>query len=409
MNTKNILVSFLAVFAVLFLVVTTVSAVEGYKVTHVEVDDGVNTIEAGETITVEVWFTAGPNTYDQDATVEATIDADDFEVSAETREFDVRPNDEFKKTLRLEIPEELDDKLYDDEVVLEIEIRGDEYRESGELVLSVKRFPDSVAIRSVSAPQAVSAGENFPVDVVLKNIGYNDLDDLYVSAKISALNVQRSAYFGDIVAIECDDNDEDEFPWSEDVNANDGLGLDRKCNEDEEDAVVGRLFLEVPYGVPAGIYTLEVVAENKDATSTKTVQIVVENEFESTVFKSGNSLWVVNPTDSVAGYRIVPESPASVSESIVFVPAGASKTVDVSPNTEGEYEFGVKVFTLKGELVDTVTFSGSEVPGTEQKGTNPIVILTVVLAIIFIVLLIVLIVLIGKKPEKSGEFGESYY
>lgn len=402
MNTKNILVSFLAVFAVMFLV-GVVSSVEGYTIDYVTVDDGVNTIEAGQTVTVEVWFTAGPNTYDQDVTVEATIDADDFEVSAETREFDVRPGDKFKKSLRLEIPEELDDKLFDDEVVLEIEIRGDDYRESGELVLSVKRFPDNVAIRAISSPQTVSAGENFPVDVVLKNIGYNDLDDLYVTARISALNVERSAYFGDIVALECDDNDDDEFPWSE-------TALDRKCNEDDEDTVTGRLFLEVPYGVPAGVYTLEVVAENDDATSTKTVQVVVENEFESTVFKSGNSVWLVNPTNAVMGYRIVPESPASVSESIVFVPAGASKTVEVSPNTEGEYEFGVKVFTLKGELVDTVMFSGNMVAeGTDDGETNPIVILTVVLAIIFIVLLIVLIVLIGKKPEKSGEFGESYY
>jgi preprotein translocase subunit SecG len=45
----------------------------------------------------------------------------------------------------------------------------------------------------------------------------------------------------------------------------------------------------------------------------------------------------------------------------------------------------------------------------EGKAVNPIVVLTVVLAIIFLVLLVVLIVLIGRKPQKSEEYGESYY
>jgi preprotein translocase subunit SecG len=66
---------------------------------------------------------------------------------------------------------------------------------------------------------------------------------------------------------------------------------------------------------------------------------------------------------------------------------------------------------MKGELVETLTFSGSAgvVADDGETETSPVVILTVILAVIFIVLLIVLIVLIGKKPEKSGEFGESYY
>jgi hypothetical protein len=147
-------------------------------------------------------------------------------------------------------------------------------------------------------------------------------------------------------------------------------------------------------------------------TSNKAVQVVVDNAFESTVYKSGNSVWIVNPTDSVVGYRIVAESPASVSESMVFVAAGSSKSIAVEPNAEGEYSFEVGVFNLKGDLVETITFSGnaSGVEASDDKtGTNPIVILTVILAIIFIVLLVVLIVLLGKKPEKSGEFGESYY
>ena len=92
-------------------------------------------------------------------------------------------------------------------------------------------------------------------------------------------------------------------------------------DDDYEDTVSGSLYLEIPQDAKSGIYTLEVSASNDDATSKKTIQIVVDNDFDSTVFKSGNSLWIVNPTNNVLGYRIVPESPASVSESVVFVPA----------------------------------------------------------------------------------------
>ena len=61
-------------------------------------------------------------------------------------------------------------------------------------------------------------------------------------------------------------------------------------------------------------------------------------------------------------------------------------------------------------LVQTVTLSETVKGKTSSTGvSNPVIVLTIILAIIFIVLLIVLIVLIGKKPEKSEEFGESYY
>jgi len=63
------------------------------------------------------------------------------------------------------------------------------------------------------------------------------------------------------------------------------------------------------------------------------------------------------------------------------------------------------VFSLNGELLYVVNMTKS----VDSGSSSPIVALTVILAIIFVVLLVVLIVLMGKKPEKSEEFGESYY
>ena len=128
------------------------------------------------------------------------------------------------------------------------------------------------------------------------------------------------------------------------------------------------------------------------------------------VSTSQNHLPIADITNDVVVYRLIPESSnavtVSVSESLVAVPAGSSKTVMVSAdsNVAGTQTYAVNVFSADGALLDRVQFTTSEGNGT----TSPIVVLTVILAIIFIVLLVVLIVLIGKKPEKE-EFGESYY
>lgn len=415
MRTKNVLISFLAVLAVTLLVAN-LSAIGNEDFNHIDVkvdgtyvvqddvatDETLN-VDAGDTINVMVRFTA--QDYDKDVTVKVTIEGDDDEFEAETKPFDVENGSVYRKTLSIEVPKDLDDKL-SDYLELEVEIDGDDLNHEftlEDVELKVQRPSYKAEIKSVVVPQTIEAGETFPVEIVLKNIGYNDLDDLYVTARIDSLGVYRTGYFGDIVALECDDNDDDEFPWDDDT-------LGRSCDEDDEDSVSGTLYLEVPYGVANGVYNLEVEVSNDDTTMVEVGQIAISNDFENTVFKSGNSIWFVNPTDNVVGYTVVAESPATLSQSMVFVAAGSSQSVAVDPNTEGEYTFDVNVFDTKGTIVETLIFSGNmgAVSATDSD-TNPIVVLTVILAIIFIVLLIVLIVLIGKKPEKSTEFGESYY
>jgi len=142
--------------------------------------------------------------------------------------------------------------------------------------------------------------------------------------------------------------------------------------------------------------------ENVIVTSTsKTVAIGENAEY---------TLLLVNPTNSLVVYKVIAESSGDVSSSVdgavVAVPAGSSKTVTVTAKakSEGEYNFDVNVFS-NDKLVEKVTLSLK----AEGSAVNPIVVLTVVLAIIFLVLLVVLIVLIGRKPQKTEEFGESYY
>ncbi len=403
---KKLLVSFLAFVSVLFLAVTVSAVSELATILDVEVD-GINVndnpaIIVGDTVSIRVEFESMVNA--SDITVEVEIEGDRKDVEAQTRLFDVEDGNSYVKTLRLEVPFDLKDDL-SDFVTLNIDISGSGFKTETSFDLRVQRESFDADIKSIGVPQTVKAGETFPVDVVLKNLGYNDLDDLFVTARISALDIERTAFFGDLVALECDDHD---TPVE-----NYGVDIDRKCNEDDDDTVFGRLFLTVPYGAESGVYALEVEVENEDTTSSEVVQIVIDNAFSAGNFiVSGNQLLIVNPTNDVVVYRLVPESTSTVSvslsKSLVAVSAGSSETVTVEATSTvaGTQTYSVNIFSADGTLVDTVSFSTV----TEgRKVTSPIVVLTIILAIIFIVLLVVLVVLIGKKPEKAEEFGESYY
>ena len=389
MNNKNLWVSFLAIATVLFLA-TTVSAAQITSDYTVEVN-GQNaywytvSVVENENINVEVSFTALVN--DTDVTVEVELTGNKGDVDAETAFFDVEAGNRYTKTLVLEVPRGLNDEV-SDSLKLDVKISGKDHEsELYDIALRVQRESYSIQIKSVSTG-TMKAGQMVPVDVVVKNVGYNDLDDLYIVVKIPALNLQRSAYFGDLVAIE-DSND-----------------------DDDTDTVSGRLFLEVPYSAKAGVYALEVTASNGDTTTSAVREVSISNEFSGgNIVASGDSLLIVNPTNEVLVYRLVAEPSAdlsvSLTQNVIAVPAGSSRTVDVTAtgSSTGTYNYKINVFSLNGELLYVVNMTKS----VDSGSSSPIVALTVILAIIFVVLLVVLIVLMGKKPEKSEEFGESYY
>lgn len=403
-NTKKLLVSFVMLFSVLFLAVAVNAAAIG-TISNVEVD-GLNVnsnpaIVVGNSVNVRVDFNSLVNA--SDVTVEVKIEGNKKDVEAQTRNFDVETGKEYSRTLKLDVPFDLKDEL-SGTVDLTVEVSGDGFKTTSVYTLSVQRESFNANILSVSVPQNIKAGENFPVDIVIKNIGYNNLDDLFVTAKISVLGIERTAFFGDLVALECDKS----------LTSVENYGVDvaRKCNEDNSDTLTGRIFLQAPYDAKSGSYALSVSTENEDTMSSKTTQIVIGNDFSSGTFLvSGSQLLVVNPTNEVVVYRLVPASTngvsVSLSENLIAVPAGSSKAVTVNAvSSAAETQiYSVNVFSADGKLVEVVNFSTT----TQGKSiSSPVVVLTVILAIIFVILLVVLIVLIGKKPEKE-EFGESYY
>jgi uncharacterized membrane protein len=418
MNTKKTMVSFLAVAFVLSLVAT-ISAytVTGdlasnvqIKVDGVDVNTATNNIAvtAGETMTVKVYFTSlvgnaslKTNSDGTNVIVKADLEGEKSDVLDRSAYFDVESGKTYVETLTLQVPYDLQNQVSDN-LDLSIKIwNGDHESEINGLAVRVQRPSYNADIKSVSVANTVSAGDTFPVDIVVKNRGYNDLNDLYVTVAIPALGIQKSAYFGDLV-VQKDPAD-----------------------DSSTETVNGRIYLTVPYDVKAGTYTISVDAANDDTESAVTGQLVVENDFPSsaiatTLSKTANvgedatySLLVVNPTNKLKVYSIVPESTSDVltvaNPAVIAVPAGSSGTVQITANAdkEGKYNFNVNVISGTS-TVNTASFS-LNVEGGQTTTTSPIVVLTIVLAIIFIVLLVVLIVLLGKKPEKTEEFGESYY
>ncbi len=409
MEIKKLLVSFIMLVSVLFLAAS-VSAYNNnsdYIITSVEVD-GIDVdsdsvaVTAGNTVIVRVEFTSHVN--DSDVRLEIEVKGEKADAEAQTKYFDVETDFDYTKSLKLEVPYDLKDELSDN-VDLKIELDGRNSGIEDSFSLRIQRESYNLDVLSVNVPQTISAGESFPVDFVLRNIGYNNLDDVYVTARISALDIEKSVFFGDIVALECDDGKDSVYNY--------GVNITRKCIESKEDTASERIFLQLPFDANPGVYALELEIESEDLVSSETVQVVIENAFsEGHFIVSGNQLLIVNPTNQLVVYRLVPQSTAvvsvSLSESVVAVPAGSSKTimVDATSDVLGTQTYTVNVFSASGTLVDTVSFS-KNFEGRDI--TSPIIVLTIVLAIIFIVLLVVLVVLLGKKSKKTEEFGESYY
>jgi len=402
MKAKKLLVSFLAIAVFVSLVaLASAGQITDNYVVDVENINAYNfnvSVVAGDKIQVEVWFIALVD--DTDVTIEANLEGEKVDTKAITNVFDVEQGKAYKKTLYIEVPFELKDQVSDN-IYLNIEIDGKDHKtDLPEITLRVQRPSYNAVIKSLVTPNSISAGQTFPVDFVLKNVGYNDLDDMYVEVSVPELGLsQGPVWVGDLVNIEDCSND---------------------C--DKEDTVAGRIYLTVPYSVEQGNYDLEFTVYNDDVESTKTKSIFIGKDFSSEVITGTTSqqisvgkdatfsLLLVNPTNNVRVYKIVTESVdglfTQADATIVAVPAGSSKTVEITVNAEkaGNYNFEVSVFNGE-DLLETVTYNVS----AEGKTANTTVILTVILAIIFLVLVVVLIVLIGRKPQKTEDFGESYY
>ena len=429
MNKKPIFGLLLALFTVAIAVTLVSATTLNIDVTKITVDGtevavnsnaAVNTgvaVFAGETFPVRIEFTANENSQGP-LDVSMWIEGAKSQTSVErSLNRDLVDGSLYSTALSVFVPSDLDDdETINRDLTLVVRVESDEGSYEQDFNLEAQRKANLINVLLADFDSVAKADSTLPITVVLKNTGSHKADDTFVSVSIPALGVSKVVFFDDLYPVE---NCDDDFSLSTNCDHNDF--------EDNEDTVERRLFLTIPSGVAPGIYDVVIKATSDDAETTviKPLSIVgshVEGQIlsnpTSKTFAVGQTatyeMILVNTGNKIAIYNLVPEASdaltVTLSDTLTTVPAGSSKTilVNVKANREGTFNFGVTAVSdgFSEKALYSATVEGRSV--TSSAGNN-VVALTVVLAIIFVVLLVILIVLLTRRPEKSEEFGESYY
>ena len=347
----------------------------------------------GDTVPVKVIFTADNESNNVNLEVEMYGFRDD--VSADVDLADLEEGVTYVKTLSLSLPDESDD--LSEEYTLRVRLTTKTGVEEAEYTVSLQRESHTLEILSVDNDQSVSAGETVPVTVVVKNTGYNQEDDVYVTVSIPSLGVSQRAYIGDLSPVEC---------------------CEEGC-ESDEDSESKTVYVKIPADAETGAYDLKVKVYSDDAETTETDSIRVSGGVNSNFFAAMTSktlragetvsydLVIVNTADNVRSYDLKEISGDDLTisvPSIVVVGPRDSEVVKVEVTADsaarGDYTFSV--ISDDKQVVYTANVSGNAV-------SNAIVALTVALVIIFLVLLVVLIVLATRKGSKEVEEVETSY
>lgn len=404
MNTKNFVGLFVIAIAMLF-VAPFVSAQSFATVSYVEIDSvpliqGQRfAVDAGQSLEMDVVFNAIANA--NDVRVRARV-LGEPSLSDTTSRFDIIAGGTYSKRLSIDVPYDID---LNEDFILEVKVENQLGGTTFTAVFVVQRESYALEFLSVESPSRISAGEVLPVEVVVKNRGRYVARDTFVIASIDIPGygtVSKRVFLEDLAA-------------NESVN-----------NEIEDDSIEGRILLAIPSSAAPGLYTVEVKAYNSDSetVSVRRVEIVSGNSNSAMIaspssrtFSAGSegsySLTIVNSGNRILVYNLVTESDNGLTvdfdDSVVVVPAGSSKTVDMTAMAarEGSYNFKVTVLDSENNVVGEKSFVAN-VEG-RSVGGNAAVVLTIILAIVFVVLLVVLIVLLTRKPAKANESGESYY
>lgn len=344
-------------------------------------------------VPVRVTFTADDNV--SDVRVEVSMDGFRDDVEAETSRFDIVAGTTYTKLLSLKLPSSSDD--LNEEYTLKVELTHDGSNAFAEYTVSMQRESYTFEVKSVDYSSKVNAGDVFPVSVVVKNTGFNRMDDTYVVVSIPALGVSTRGYVGDLVVTS---EDED--------------------NEDKEDSMYRTVYLKIPANVASGVYEMNVEAYNDDAETTVTKLISVGGEASTVVLATVKNqdlnagetvtydLVIVNSADSVKVFNLNSVSGDDLSVSVpavITVGPDASETVSVTVAASDDAAVGTYTFSVDVDGEQTV-FGANVVGGSVSSS---IVALTVILVIVFVVLLAVLVVLLTKKEKPMEEVETSYY
>ncbi|MEM4244989.1 MAG: hypothetical protein QXR60_02170, partial [Candidatus Nanoarchaeia archaeon] len=210
---------------------------------EVEIDDmsgDIVYVERGQEVPVEVSFEALDN-YD-DVRVKVWIGGYEYDdVKAVSKIFDIENGVSYKKTLYLEIPEDIDinDNGGMDTYKLKVEVYNDDYSYEESYTLRIKEQRHKLAILDVilRPGSTVQAGQALFATVRVENLGDKKEEDIRVTVSIPELGISQRTYIDELTAHEEDNEDEESSMSSEEI------------------------YLRIPADAKTGFYTVNVDVE----------------------------------------------------------------------------------------------------------------------------------------------------
>ncbi|MBS3087085.1 hypothetical protein J4226_00655 [Candidatus Pacearchaeota archaeon] len=349
--------------------------------------------DVDDVVPVRVTFTADVDA--ADVKVKVYMEGHRDDVSVKTDRFDIEAGSSYTKLLALKLPTDSDD--LSEKYTLYVEIVSKDDQSEARYTISMQRESYTFEVKSVDFSSKVKAGDVVPVSVVVKNTGYNRMDDAYVVVSIPALSVSTRGYVGDLIPAE-----------------------DYIDYDDEEDSMYRTVYLKIPSSAASGVYEMEVLVYNDDAETTVKQLVSIGGSASTTVLAavknqnlmSGETvtydLVIVNSADDIKVFTLnsVSGDALSVSvPSVVTVGPKASQIVPVAVTADKDAEVGTYTFSVDVDGEQTV-FGANVVGGSVSSS---VIALTVILVIVFVVLLAVLVVLLTKKEKPIEEVETSYY
>jgi len=193
--------------------------------------------DVDDVVPVRVTFTADVDA--ADVKVKVYMEGHRDDVSVKTDRFDIEAGSSYTKLLALKLPTDSDD--LSEKYTLYVEIVSKDDQSEARYTISMQRESYTFEVKSVDFSSKVKAGDVVPVSVVIKNTGYNRMDDAYVVVSIPALSVSTRGYVGDLIPAE-----------------------DYIDYDDEEDSMYRTVYLKIPSSAASGVYEMEVLVYNDD-------------------------------------------------------------------------------------------------------------------------------------------------
>jgi hypothetical protein len=275
MKTKQILTSFMVALVALFAIGTVMAGDLNITIDEVSVNDVSGGVSlAGypeENVPIQVKFTANED-YD-DVKLKVWIDGYKSDISTTTARFDVLEDSTYVKKVSLVLPNVNDMDDLDEELTLHVRLSDKNDEVETEYTIIMQRENYAAELLSVEAPVMANAGDVVAVDVVLKNIGSEELEDAFVTVSIADLGIAKKVYFGDLTPQDDCDND---------------------CSK--QDARERRVYLIIPTDALSGEYDMVIKASNYDITETVVQGITI------------NGLVVEDDVDDMDNDESVPNS-----------------------------------------------------------------------------------------------------